>query len=133
MHTLYTPKLSTKKSSIPSGQQLRNVYKQFMSNSFKEGNVRPICWYLLFLSIQLQISPTIMMILSMENCEEMVDADVLPNIPLDYWLKGERWKNKVSSCMYGASLKQGDKVTSCNTPTWTIKGSTMQQCNGEGC
>ncbi len=40
---LYTPKLPSDLSSIPSGQQLRDVYKKFIVDRFREENVSSSC------------------------------------------------------------------------------------------
>ena len=40
IRTMYMPKLPNNLSSIPSGQQLRDIYKKFVVDRFKEENVR---------------------------------------------------------------------------------------------
>ena len=39
IHTKYSPKLPKELSSLPSGHQMRDVYKKFVPDSFKEANV----------------------------------------------------------------------------------------------
>ena len=43
MRTKYTPKMPTNISSIPSGHQLRDVYKKFALECYKLEHVSTIC------------------------------------------------------------------------------------------
>ena len=43
MRTKYTPKLPNDISSIPSGHQLRDVYKKFLSDCYKVEHVSEVC------------------------------------------------------------------------------------------
>ena len=49
VRTMYTPKLPRDMSSLPSGQQLRDIYRKFVLDRFKEENVRSAMFSLPFL------------------------------------------------------------------------------------
>ena len=55
VRTMYTPKLPREISSIPSGQQLRDIYRKFVLDRFKEENVRITMILLLFLVVIFRI------------------------------------------------------------------------------
>jgi hypothetical protein len=48
IRTLYTPKLPSDLSSIPSGQQLKDVYKKFVLDHYHEENVSSRCYFHLY-------------------------------------------------------------------------------------
>ena len=50
IHTKYSPKLPKEWSSLPSGHQMRDVYKKFVLDSFKEENVSLSSLYYVFVS-----------------------------------------------------------------------------------
>jgi hypothetical protein len=48
IRTLYNPKLPSDLSSIPSGQQLKDVYKKFVLGRHREENVSSHCYVHLY-------------------------------------------------------------------------------------
>ena len=50
IHTKYSPKLPKDLSSLPSGHQMRDSYKKFVLDSFKEENVSSSSLYHIIVS-----------------------------------------------------------------------------------
>ncbi len=117
VHIQYMPKLPNNLLSIPSGQQLKDIYRKFVLDHFKEENVRGIHVFYFIYTHYWQSTYLCLLRIALRWM-------MMKSSPLFLLIIGWREAKQMSPCMYGSLEQQSNWFQCYCTPTGSVKGTS---------